>query len=73
MDFTGHFNTVTDPQYTERVVLHIETDEFVPDYTELTFYCNLKLTSKPANTETYIFQDFTEKLLNILQPKLISK
>ena len=29
-------NTVTDSQYAERVVLHIETTELVPDGSELT-------------------------------------
>ncbi|KAL6070467.1 hypothetical protein STEG23_006054, partial [Scotinomys teguina] len=36
MDFTEPLNIVTDSQYTERVVLHIETAEFIPDNTELT-------------------------------------
>ncbi|KAL6034225.1 hypothetical protein STEG23_023036 [Scotinomys teguina] len=36
MDFTEPLNIVTDSQYAERVVLHIETAEFIPDITELT-------------------------------------
>ncbi|KAL6088155.1 hypothetical protein STEG23_004627, partial [Scotinomys teguina] len=36
MDFTEPLNIVTDSQYAERVVLHIETAEFIPDNTELT-------------------------------------
>ncbi|KAL6061183.1 hypothetical protein STEG23_011259, partial [Scotinomys teguina] len=36
MDFTEPLNIVTDSQYAERVVLHIETAEFIPDSTELT-------------------------------------
>ena len=35
-DFKEPLNIVTDSQYAERVVLHIETVEFVPDDTELT-------------------------------------
>ena len=35
-DFKEPFNIVTDSQYTERVVLHIETAEFIPDDPELT-------------------------------------
>ncbi|KAL6093193.1 hypothetical protein STEG23_016117 [Scotinomys teguina] len=35
MDFTEPLNIVTDSQYAERVVLHIETAEFIPDNTEL--------------------------------------
>ncbi|KAL6085603.1 hypothetical protein STEG23_025074 [Scotinomys teguina] len=36
MDFSEPLNIVTDSQYTERVVLHIETAEFIPDESELT-------------------------------------
>ncbi|KAL6030268.1 hypothetical protein STEG23_031665, partial [Scotinomys teguina] len=36
MDFTEPLNIATDSQYAERVVLHIETAEFIPDNTELT-------------------------------------
>ncbi|KAL6038953.1 hypothetical protein STEG23_010042 [Scotinomys teguina] len=36
MDFTEPLNIVTDSQYAERVVLHIETVEFIPDNTGLT-------------------------------------
>ena len=35
-DFKEPFNIVTDSQYTERVILHIETTEFILDDTELT-------------------------------------
>ena len=35
-DFKEPFNIVTDSQYAERVILHIETAEFKPDDTELT-------------------------------------
>ena len=36
MYFKEPFNTVTGSQYVEKVVLHIETAEFIPDDTELT-------------------------------------
>ncbi|KAL6089067.1 hypothetical protein STEG23_027555, partial [Scotinomys teguina] len=36
MDFSEPLNLVTDSQYAERVVLHIETAEFIPDEPELT-------------------------------------
>ncbi|KAL6093039.1 hypothetical protein STEG23_031351, partial [Scotinomys teguina] len=36
MDFLEPLNIVTDSQYVERVVLHIETAEFIPDESELT-------------------------------------
>ena len=36
MDFKESLNIVTDFQYAERVVLHIEIAEFIPDDTELT-------------------------------------
>ena len=36
MDFKESPNIVTDLQYAERVVLHIETAEFILDDTELT-------------------------------------
>ncbi|KAL6059743.1 hypothetical protein STEG23_009665, partial [Scotinomys teguina] len=36
MDFSEPVNIVTDSQYAERVVLHIETAEFIPDESELT-------------------------------------
>ena len=36
MDFTESVNIVTDLQYAERVVLHIEITEFIPDDTKLT-------------------------------------
>lgn len=35
-DFTDPLNVGTESQYAERVVLHIETAEFVPDDKELT-------------------------------------
>ena len=35
-DFKAPLNIVTDSQYAERIVLHIETAEFIPDDTELT-------------------------------------
>ena len=34
--FSESLNIITDSQYAERVVLHIETAEFVPDNLELT-------------------------------------
>ncbi|KAL6092317.1 hypothetical protein STEG23_003249, partial [Scotinomys teguina] len=36
MDFSEPLNIVTDSQYAERVVLHIDTAEFIPDESELT-------------------------------------
>ncbi|KAL6032267.1 hypothetical protein STEG23_036677, partial [Scotinomys teguina] len=36
MDFSEPLNIVTDSQYAERVVLHIETAKFIPDESELT-------------------------------------
>ena len=45
MDFTEPFNIVSDSQYAERVVLHIETAEFIPDGTDLTsFFIQLQDT-----------------------------
>ncbi|KAL6082528.1 hypothetical protein STEG23_004612 [Scotinomys teguina] len=41
MDFTEPLNIVTDSQYAERVVLHIETAEFIPDNTELRSHTGL--------------------------------
>ena len=35
-DFKELLNIVTDSQYAERVVLHTERSEFIPDDTELT-------------------------------------
>ena len=35
-DFKEPLNIITDSQYAERVILHIETAEFIPDDTELT-------------------------------------
>ena len=35
-DFKEPFNIVTDSQYAERIVLHTETSEFIPDDIELT-------------------------------------
>ena len=35
-DFKELLTIVTDSQYAERVVLHIEMTEFIPDDTELT-------------------------------------
>lgn len=35
-DFPEPLYIVTDSQYTERVVLHIETTELIPDDSELT-------------------------------------
>ena len=35
-DFKEPLNIVTDSQYAERVVLHIETAKFIPDNTKLT-------------------------------------
>ena len=36
VDFTEPLNIVTDSQYAERVVLHVETADFVNDKSELT-------------------------------------
>ena len=38
-DFKKPFNIVTDEQCAERVVLHTETAELIPDDTELTSLC----------------------------------
>ena len=35
IDFTDHIIVVTNLQYAERVVLHTEAAEFIPDDTEL--------------------------------------
>ena len=35
-DFKEPLNIITDSQYVERVVLHIETTKFIPDDAELT-------------------------------------
>jgi hypothetical protein len=37
LDYPKSINIITDSLYVERVVLHIETAEFVPDNLELTF------------------------------------
>ena len=39
MDFMEPFNIVTDSQNAGRVVLHIETVQFIQDGTELTLLC----------------------------------
>ena len=36
LDFPDPLNIVTDSQYAERVVLHFETAELIPDDSELT-------------------------------------
>ena len=36
LDFPEPLNIVTDSQYAERVVLHIESTELIPDDSELT-------------------------------------
>lgn len=37
LNFREHLNMVTDSQYAESVVLHMETVELIPDGTELNF------------------------------------
>ncbi|ERE82961.1 sorting nexin-6-like protein [Cricetulus griseus] len=55
MDFTEHLNIVTDSQYAERVLLHIETAEFVPDNTELTLlFLQLQETIRNRSNPLYI-------------------
>ena len=41
-NFKEPLNIVTDLQYAETVVLHIETTEFTPDDTELTSLFDMK-------------------------------
>ena len=36
LDYPEPLNIITDPFYAERVILHVETAEFVPDNSELT-------------------------------------
>ena len=38
MDFTEPLNIITDSQYAEKVMLHIEKAEFVPDNTEFSVF-----------------------------------
>ncbi|KAL6063533.1 hypothetical protein STEG23_000298 [Scotinomys teguina] len=54
MDFTEALNIVTGSQYAERVVLHIETAEFIPDNTELTSLF-IKLQEIIRNKEQHIY------------------
>ncbi|EGV93609.1 HERV-K_3q27.3 provirus ancestral Pol protein [Cricetulus griseus] len=55
MDFTEPLNIVTDSQYAERVVLHIEPAEFIPDDTELTLlFIQLQETIRNRNNLIYI-------------------
>ncbi|MBV2133725.1 DDE-type integrase/transposase/recombinase [Pseudomonas sp. MAP12] len=55
MDFTEPLNIVTDSQYAERVVLHIETAEFIPDNTELTsLFLQLQETIRNRSNPIYI-------------------
>ncbi|MGE9714896.1 DDE-type integrase/transposase/recombinase [Escherichia coli] len=55
VDFTEPLNIVTDSQYAERVVLHIETAEFVPDNTELTsLFLQLQETIRNRSNPMYI-------------------
>jgi hypothetical protein len=37
LDFPGSLNIITDSQYAERGVLHMETAEFISDNSELAF------------------------------------
>jgi hypothetical protein len=36
LDFPESLNIVTDSQFTKRVILHIETSEYLPDNSEFT-------------------------------------
>ncbi|ERE69715.1 sorting nexin-6-like protein [Cricetulus griseus] len=54
-DFTEPLNIVIDSQYAERVVLHIETAEFVPDNTELiSLFLQLQETIRNRSNPIYI-------------------
>ena len=54
-DFKEPLNIVTDLQYAERVVLHIETTEFIPDDTELTsLYIQVQDVIRNRLVPTYI-------------------
>lgn len=55
IDFTEPFNIVTDLQYAERVVLHIETIKFIPDNTNLTLlFIQLQEIIRNRNHPIYI-------------------
>ena len=54
-DFTEPLNIVTDSQYAERVVLHIETSEFVANNTELiSLFLQLQETIRNRSNPIYI-------------------
>ena len=54
-DFKEPLNIFTNLQYVERVVLHIETAEFLPDDTELTLlFFQLQNTISNMNHTIYI-------------------
>ncbi|ERE72103.1 HERV-K-3q27.3 provirus ancestral Pol protein [Cricetulus griseus] len=54
MDFTELLNIVTDSQYAKRVMLHIETAEFIPDNTELTsLFIQLQETIRNRSNPIY--------------------
>ena len=53
--FPAHLNIVTDSQYAERVVLHIETAELISDDSELNFVCiQLQQVIRNRNHPLYI-------------------
>ena len=54
-DFKEPLNIVTDSQHAERVVLNIETTEFIPDDTKLALLCiQLQDTIRNRNHPIYI-------------------
>ena len=55
MDFTEPLNIVTDSQYAERVVLHIEMADFINDESELTsLFIQLQEIIRTRNHPFYI-------------------
>ena len=54
-DFKEPLNIVTDLQYAERVVMNIETTEYIPDDTELaSLYIRIQDTIRKGLCPTYI-------------------
>lgn len=55
MDFSEPLNIVTDSHYAERVLLYIETAEFIPDASELTsLFIQLQDTIRKRSHPLYI-------------------
>lgn len=55
LDYPEPLNIITDSLYAERAVLHLETAEFVPDHSELTWpFIQLQQAIRSRNYPLYI-------------------